>query len=335
MPALFRAVKRIVDDDASPGQFLLTGSAGVTVLPRLSEALVGRMQILTLWPFSQDELARRPADFVDRAFSDEPLAARARGGLRAGFWDRVRRGGFPEACRRRDARSRAAFFDSYVTTVLQRDVRDFASVQGIAEFPRILAALAVRNATILNLSEIARDLAVPQTTLKRYLALLEGAFLAIRVPAWSANLGQRLVKSPKLLVGDTGLSAAQLGLEGGAGPPPDPQAGRLLEAFVGLELMKQLGWSATRARLHHFRDHSGNEVDWILEDVRGRVVGVEVKTAASVGARDWRGLRHLSSALGERFHRGFVLHSGTRVVPLSERVFAAPLDLLWRGPGRT
>ena len=337
-PALYLALKAAVDRDRTPGRFLLTGSAKALMLPQLAEALVGRMEVLTLWPFAQCELAGAPTetvglrgDFVDALFGDE-WPGTAAGTDRQDLLGRIVVGGYPEAVDRKAAARRRAWFGSYVTTILQRDIRDLARIEGLADLSRLLALMAARSTGLLNYAELSRSSALPQTTLKRYLALLEATYLVQTLPAWSGNLGRRLVKSPKLLFVDTGLMAHLLGLSSEADLRQDsPAVGPLVENFVAVELLKQLDWSRTQPRLYHFRSHAGQEVDLVLEDARGRLVGIEVKASSEASADDFRGLRALAEQVGPHFQRGVVLYAGRETVPFGERLRAYPISSLWSG----
>jgi predicted AAA+ superfamily ATPase len=335
VPELFRALKADVDRDRRPGRYLLSGSAQVLLLPRLSESLAGRMEVLTLWPFAQGEVADAgptSGTFVDAAFapgvlSRRPIAATDGDDAR----ERIVIGGFPEVRTLRDGRRRAAWFASYVTAILQRDVRDIANVEGLVAMPALLELLAARDASQLNASELSRSAGIKLTTLNRYLALLETVFLVYRLPAWAPNHGKRLVKSPKLHFVDTGLAAHLLGLDA-EGLAVSPQAyGALLETFVANELQKQLGWAESRARLFHYRSLDRREVDIVIEDASHRIVGVEVRATASPGQADFKGLRALQDLAGERFVRGVVLHLGDAALPFGDRLEAAPLASLWSG----
>lgn len=325
-PALLPAIKVAIDRDRRPGRFLLTGSANVLTLPKVSESLAGRMEVATLWPLSQGELARRPERFVDLVL-DGKLPSSSAGGdevLR-----RVLRGGYPEAIARASADRRRAFFEAYVTTILTRDVRDIAAIEEPGALRRLLQLAAVRSASLLNHAELSRTLALPVSTLKRYLALLETLFLVREVPAWASNRGKRLARAPKLHVVDSGLAASLAGLDEEALRRDRSLLGPILESFVAAELTKQLGWSRSRPVLHHFRTHGGREVDLVLEDPRGRVVGVEVKASATVTSSDLDGLRALAELAGKAFVQGIVLHLGANRVAFGPGLTACPLDVLW------
>jgi predicted AAA+ superfamily ATPase len=252
-PGLFPAIKAEVDRDRRPGRFLLTGSANVLLLPRLSESLAGRVEILTLWPLSQGEIEGVEERFVDAVFSADPLPFLEEQDEPLGLYDRLLRGGFPEALARGSEARRRAWFGSYVTTILQRDVRDLSNIEGMTDLPRLLSLLAARSASLVNYAELSRSASMPQSTLKRYVSLLEATFLVRTLPAWSSNLSKRLVRSPKLLLCDTGLISSLQGLSAERLASNPVLVGPLLENFVAMELQKQSAWSATQPRLFHFR----------------------------------------------------------------------------------
>lgn len=328
-PGLFLALKQTVDENRAPGRFLLTGSANVLLLPQLAETLVGRIEFLTLWPLSQGEVEGRPENLIDVLFGEEVPFSPGPVEEGTGLWTRIRRGGYPDALARRTAERRDAWFGAYITTLLRRDIRDLASIEGLADLPRLLGLVAASAGNLVSFAELSRDAGIAQTTLKRYLALLETSFLVQRLPPWSANLGKRLIKTPKLYLVDTGLAAHLLGWGESGRPELDATAGRLLENFVFMELTKAITWSRVQPRLFHFRTASGREVDFVLEDRSGRCVGIEVKAGASLGEKDFAGLRTLHDALGERFRGGVVLYAGAEAVPFGKKLHAAPIACLW------
>jgi hypothetical protein len=323
-PALLPAIKAAIDRERRPGRFLLTGSADVLALPRVSESLAGRMEVATLWPLSQGELAERREGFVDAVFRGDRPTSRGDDVV-----PRLLRGGYPEAAVRTRPDRRRAFFESYVTTLVSRDVRDLAAIEAPGALRRLLRLVSARTGGVLNHSELARTLGIPVSTLKRYLALLETLFLVHELPAWASNRGKRLVRAPKLHVVDTGLGAALAGIDVDLIRRDRTLLGPLLESFAAAELRKQTGWSEPRGVLHHFRTHAGQEVDLVLEDARGRVVGIEVKAAATVTGADLNGLRALAEIAGKAFVQGIVLHLGPASIPFGPNLVACPLSALW------
>lgn len=329
-PDLFLAIKAAVDRDRRPGRFLLTGSANVLLLPQLSDALAGRMEILTLWPLSQGEIDGVRDGFIDALFAESLPPPPREPEPWARLLERITRGGYPEVIGQDAAGRREAWFGSYITTMLQRDVRDVSNIEGLTMMPRLLALLAARGASLLNFSELSRSAGIPLTTLKRYLALLEIAFLVQTLPAWSANLGKRLVKAPKVLLTDSGLMVYLLGVGGDRLALNGTLGGPLLENFVAMELRKQATWSKTQPTMFHFRTSAGHEVDIVLETRDGRIVAIEVKATASPGAADFKPLRLFAEATGKRFHRGVLLYTGSESVAFGPNLHALPVSALWR-----
>lgn len=329
-PELFLAIKADVDRNRRPGRYLLTGSANVLMLPKLSESLAGRMEILPLWPLSQGEIEGRRENFIDHVFAQKSFEHVRQPRDKTTLMERILRGGYPEASGREAPHRRRAWFHSYVSTILQRDVRDIANIDGLNEMPRLLSLLAARIGSLMNHAEISRSLGMPQTTLKRYLALLEATFLVQPLPAWSSNLGKRLVKSPKLYLNDTGLAGSLLGLLEEDALRQSSLLGPMVENFVVMELRKQSTWSRTEPGLFHFRTPSGLEVDVVLESPSGDLVGIEIKTSAAVGTGDFKGLRSLAEETGKRFLRGVVLYQGQEMVPFANNLHAIPMESLWQ-----
>ena len=328
-PELLLAIKASADRNRRPGRFLLTGSANVLFLPRLADTLAGRMEIHTLWPLSQGEI-----DGVRESFVDAMLAARAPSLVIDGepwtrLLGRVLGGGYPEIVTEEAAGRHRAWFGSYVTTILQREVREISNIDALTAMPRLLVLLATRVGSLLNVADLSRGLGTPITTLRRHLALLETTFLTHTLPAWAVNVGKRLTKAPKVLLTDTGLMAHLLGVDAERLTIDPTHAGPLLESFVAIELRKQIGWSKASPTLLHFRASTGHEVDLVL-DVGTRLVGIEVKAGATVNAHDFRGLRLLAEAAGKRFHRGIVLYTGSQSLPFGPKLYAMPVSALWR-----
>lgn len=326
-PELFLAIKAAVDRNPDPGQFLLTGSAQVLALPRLSDSLAGRMEIIELWPFSQGEIKRHRERFIENLLLGEPLSHESSLDKRA-YLELAVRGGFPEAVARSSDR-RSRWFESYVKTLIQRDIRDLAHIDRLGELPRVLRLVGARTASVLNVDSLARDSRVPSSTLRRYLALLETAFLIQYVPAWSNNKTTRVVRSPKIFFTDSGLAAHLLGATEAGLARPTGNAGQVLENFVVMELRRQLSWSSERATLQHMRTKEHVEVDVVIEAADGRVAGIEIKAAATVYPSDFGGLHYLAEKAGLQFVAGVVLYTGTESLSFGHKMFAVPVSALW------
>lgn len=331
VPELVLALKTVADTDPRPGRFLLTGSADLLRLPATQDSLAGRAESLTLFGFSQGELAGVRETFVDRLFGGEMFMEHRSQLQRNDYLVRACAGSYPEVLARESERRRAAWLDGYVQRIVQRDAPDISGLHRLADLPRLLRLLAARTATELNQSTVAEDIGIPVRTLPPYLDLLETLYLTERVPAWFTNLSKRVVARPKVFVLDSGLAARLNNISAtGAGVAANPTAaGQLIETFALGEIRRQLGWSDEAPRLHHYREQAGAEIDIVLESADGRIAAVEIKSAATVRADDLRWLTKLRGRLGERFAAGLVLHTGPQSQPLGDRLAAVPLDILW------
>ena len=330
VPELFLPIKTFVDRNREAGLFLLTGSANVLLLPKVADSLAGRMEVLILRPLSQGEIGGQTEDFIDWICADlfQPNVS-VETADRAALFQKMFTGGYPEAVRRQAESRRSAWFNSYLTTLLQRDVRDLANIEGLTDLPRLVSTLAARCGGLLNYADISRTGGLPQTTLKRYVALLEQLFLIENLPAYSGSLTKRLMKTPKLFFTDTGLLSSLQGLNWEKIKFENSLAGLLMENFVFAELQKQSAWNRIRVRLFHFRTNNGQEVDIVLELPNSEVIGIEVKSAASVGIDAFRGLKVLENDLGRKFKRGIVLYTGDKTVAFEKNMFAVPVQTLW------
>ena len=226
----------------------------------------------------------------------------------------------------------ANWYRDYVEALVQRDERNITRVRSLDVLPRLLRAAAARTGQLFNLSALASPFELSRPSIGDYVTLLERLFLLERLPAWHSNRMKRLVRSPKLHLGDTGLAAALLGTDAKALAADRSLLGHLLETFVYQELRRQASWHDTPTEFFHFRDKDGVETDIVIEQASGAVTGVEIKAAATVNSTDLRGLRKLEKAAGKHFVRGIVLYDGESCVPFGDRFHAVPISRLWRMP---
>lgn len=328
VPELLLSIKALVDEDPRPGRFLLTGSARLLGMRAVPDLLPGRTEAVELWPFSHGEIDGRPDGFIDAIFAHGPELAHTSTSGRRDYAARLTRGGFPEAVAR-EGRRRERFFDSYVADLITRDVMQLSEIEKTHEIRTLLRLLAGRSGQLLNANALAGEVGLSAKTVQRYLALLEEVFLIKRVPARSRNLGNRAVHAPKVAFVDSGVAANLLGADERSLIRPGSPVGPLMEGFVVMELARQLGWSAERAELFHYRTKDKVEVDAVLENRQGQVVGIEVKAGATVRAEDFRGLRHLAERLGDAFVAGLVLYAGGRTLSFDPKFRAMPISALW------
>jgi predicted AAA+ superfamily ATPase len=327
-PELLRAIKRAVDNDRRPGRFLLTGSADVLTLPTVSESLAGRLEVVTLLPLSRAETLGRRPQFLRKAF-DGALVKPRQELIGDALVQAVLAGGYPEMLRRKAPERRRAWARDYVRALVQRDVRDIAEIERLDKMSRLLPVLAQYAGQLTNFTQIGGQHELDDKTTKKFVTVLEQLFLVRRVEPWFRNRLKRLVKTPRLHFIDSGLLAAVLGLTAERIARERSLVGALLETFVFSELLKQSTWLDEPCSLWHFRDKDLDEVDVVLENDAGELVGIEVKAAATVTAHDFKGLRKLADAARDAFRLGLVLYDGDEAVPFGDRLFAAPIACLW------
>ncbi len=328
VPTLFPALKTAVDRGRVPGRFLLTGSANVLLAPRLSESLAGRMEILRLHPLAQCELAGKKPRFLEALFS-AGFKTRTADRLGQALAERIVAGGYPPALDRATSRRRFAWYRDYIETIVQRDLRGLARIRSLDALPRLLSLSAGQTARLLNVSDLAGPFHVSRPTIRDYVTLLEQVFLIEELQPWHTNRISRLIKTPKLHVGDTGLACALLDADAATLVGDRSLLGQLLETFVFQELRRQASWHDRDIRFQHYRDKDGAEVDIVLEQGSRHLAGIEVKAAATVTSADFRGLRRLKAAAGGRFVAGAVLYDGESSVSFGDGLFAVPIRSLW------
>jgi uncharacterized protein len=332
VPELLLPIKVQVDGDPRPGRYLLSGSARVLGLRALPDTLPGRMETIELWPFSQGEIDETPDGFIDAVFTQGEELRHTSAVPRAEYAERIVRGGFPEAVARTNPRRRERFLDSYVADLVARDVAQLSDIERTAQMSALIRLLAARSAQLLVAASVGSEAGISQATALRYVSLLEEVFLIKRIPAWSRNLSNRATGTAKLAFVDSGIAANLLGADARSLIRPGGQFGPLLESFVQMELARQVTWSDTRVDLFHYRTRDKVEVDVVLENRQGKVVGIEVKAASTVGQDDFSGLRHLAQRLGDDFIVGLVMYTGQQTLSFGPRLRAMPVSAIWEVP---
>ncbi|MCG7866217.1 MAG: ATP-binding protein [Candidatus Thiodiazotropha taylori] len=327
-PELLLAIKKSVDEDRRPGRFLLTGSANLMALPTVADSLAGRMETLMLLPLSQSEIENRPANWIDRVFTGEILTSNPPvfGGI---LVERVLRGGYPEAVARPTEKRRTAWARQYINAILQRDVRDVAEIDKLDRLPRFLHALAQTAGQMCNYSELGGQVGLDGKTVSRYTSVFEQMYLLKRIDVWARNRLKRVVKTPKLQFIDSGLLGILTNIGHKDVELDKTGYGHILESFVFSELLKHSTTSDDDYRLLYYRDADKFEVDVVIENSAGQLIGVEVKASATVKERDLRGLKKLASLAGDQFTAGVLLYDGDETMPLGINLWAAPLSTLW------
>lgn len=320
-PRLLAAVKRAIDRDRAPGRFLLTGSANLLLMRRVSESLAGRASYLTLWPMTRREQSGRGRcgmweELLAAPDENWPDLLAAQPGDRDDWRALALRGGFPTpALALKTAGERAIWFDGYVRTYLERDLQDLASISALPDFRRLMRAACLRLGRLVNQTELGRDVALPQPTVHRWLNLLETSYLLVRLPAYAVNRTKRLIKSPKIYWGDTGV-AMHLAQS-------DEPSGAHLENIVLHDLLAWRDARLERVEIGYWRTSIGEEVDFVIES-GGRLLPIEVKASARPRLADAAHLRTFRAEYGKKARAGLLLHTGNALEWLSPDVLAAP-----------
>ena len=321
-PNLLIAVKKAVDEGANrPGQFLLTGSANLLLMRRVSETLAGRAVYLELWP-----MTRREQMGLGRCGLWEELL-----GAPDAEWPRIlerdeagpedwkalaRRGGFPAAALQiTDRAEREIWFDGYTRTYLERDLQDLSSISALPDFRRLMKAVCLRLGQLLNQTEVARDVALPQPTVHRYLNLLETSYLLVRIPAYAVNRTKRLIRTPKPYWCDVGHA---LQLSGEHEP-----TGAHLENVVLQDLLVWRAARNARAEVLYWRTTTGEEVDFVIETTK-ELVPIEVKSTSRPRLRDTAGLAAFRAEYGKTARSGLLLHTGSTTEWIMPGILATP-----------
>ena len=329
-PMLLQAIKRSVDENRKPGSFLITGSANVMVLPRVTESLAGRMETLALLPLSQGEIHGVNNKWIDMVFAGQvPVPDRPLRG--SDLVEAVLCGGYPEVLSRSSHRRRSVWIKQYLDALIQRDVQDIANVEKLTMLPQFLRALSLAAGQLCNYARLGAKVGLDHKTSSKYMTVFEQMFILSRIETWAANRLKRIVKTPKLQFLDSGVLAYLLGLTP-SGLQDDRSAfGSVLETFVFSEILKHQANSEENYYIYHYRDHDKNEVDIVIENARGDIIGVEVKAGSSLSSKDLQGLLRLGKVAGKHFKGGLILHDGERLFPLGNKISSAPVSSLWAG----
>ena len=327
-PDLLLAIKGLVDDDKTPGRFLLTSTTNLSTVSKVAESLAGRMEVIRLLPLSQAEIIGRKSGFIDRAFARKrPMADHMIVGDE--IVENVLSGGYPKALAQTRRSRKLDWYRSYLDAVIQGDVRDVAQIEQFAVMPKLISMLANRSGQLINYSGIAADLDINHVTTKKYVGVFEILSLVHTLHPWHSDRLKRLIRSPKLHFLDSGLLAAMRNVSLDVVRKDKSAFGAILETFVFSELQKIASWSDQHCAFSHFLDKEKNGVSFVMENGGGEVVGIQVKFSATVSTRDFSGLRKLAGACGKKFVQGMVLYDHDKVVPFGENMYAAPLSCLW------
>ena len=328
LPEIFVSIKQTIDESRQPGRFLLTGSANALLLPQLSDSLAGRMESIYLSTLSECEILGKKPTFLNKLLSDDiPSTQEVR--IRNYLLKRFIVGCFPEPLQRSTLARSTAWYQQYITSLIQRDIRDLSNIEHPESMSKLVKLTAYYVGKLVNLSEQGNKIGLNRNTFKNYLSLLEQLFLVEKLPAWHSNEYKRLIKTPKLHFLDTGILCAIRGLTEEKLIKEPNKIGWLLESFVYNELKKQALWLDEPLYFYHYRDKDKVEVGIVIETASGNCIGIEVKATASINASDFIGLKRFQNVSGKQFKLGILLYDGEHTTAFGDRLYAVPIAALW------
>jgi predicted AAA+ superfamily ATPase len=335
-PDVLLPIKRAIDRNRKPGQYLLTGSANILTLSSVSETLAGRVAVHNLYPFSWTEMLELPVPAILKDLFDarevkgliKKLSVPAKSDYRREIEERILTGGYPPAVLMDSAHARREWFSSYRQTYLERDLLNIRAIANLPDFNRLLGLAAFRTGRLLNLSDFSRETGLPFTTLRRYMNLLEVTYQVFLLRPYFANIGKRLVKMSKLYFSDTGMACHLTGTDSISSLDAQGNMGAMAETWIATELIKLLPVTDHRLKLYFWRTQAGQEVDFLIE--RGReIVAVEVKWGQRIEERDIANLKRCSQDLKSRLRLSVILYGGAEVVPLGSAMLAVPFPVFF------
>lgn len=327
-PELFLPIKQSIDENRLPGRFLLTGSANALVLPKVADSLAGRIEAISLLPLGECEISNRPSTFLKKILSGKiPKIQHAR--AREKLISKVLTGGFPEALSRNGVARRTAWFNQYILSIVQKDLKDISEIEYLDVMPKLIQILCNHVGSLVNYTEVGNKLGLSRQTVTKYLQLLEQLFIFQELPAWHRNENKRLVKTPKIHIVDSGLLCALRKINQEKITREPQLFGNLLESYVLCELRRMASWQNELIDFFHYRDKDQVEVDIVIETQEGDVIGIEVKASATLRLQDFQGLERLKASAGDNFLMGMVLYDGEYTNVIDKNICAIPIGALW------
>ena len=328
VPELFLPIKQSIDENRLPGRFLLTGSANAMALPKVADSLAGRLEVVSLLPLAECEIQSQPSHFLEKILAGQiPETKQVR--VREQLIEKVLAGGFPEALLRKETSRRISWFNQYILSIVQKDMKDLGQIDNLDIMPRLIQMICNQVGSLVNYTEVGKALGLSRQTVGRYLQLLEQLFIIQELPAWNRNDNKRLIRTPKVHLVDSGLLCALRRINVKKIHRDPTLFGNLLESYVLYELNRLASWYDEPIYFSHYRDKDQVEVDVVFETMSGDVIGIEVKSSATLKSDYFQGLQRLRKAAGEKFLMGILLYDGDHSNVFEENLIAAPIGVLW------
>jgi hypothetical protein len=297
-------------------------------LLRVADSLAGRLEVIKLFPLSECEIQNKPSNFLLKLLKTEvPQTKNIR--IQDGLIEKVSKGGFPEALERTVESRRMAWFQQYITSIIQKDLKELADIEHLNIVSKLIQLFSNQAAQLLDYTAVAKNLELSRQTVKRYIELLKQLFIFQELPAWHSNQNKRLIKTPKIHMIDTGLLCGLNRISYDKLRENRQLFGHLLENYVFCELQKMASWLDEPLCFYHYRDKDKVEVDIVIETVSGGVIGIEVKAGATIDKSDFQGLMRLKRSVGSKFKIGILLYDGDHTNQFDERIYSVPIGSIW------
>lgn len=328
VPELFLAIKQSVDENRIPGRFLLTGSSNAMMLPKLSDSLAGRIEVINLLPLTTCEIDGVASTFFEKIFNGiAPTSRLTR--IRKQLQNKILSGGFPEPLARKTQERRFVWFQQYINSIIQKDMRDLGKIEHIDVMPKLVRLLANQVGQLVNYTEIANKIGIARQTVSQYVSLLEQLYIFEHIPAWHKNENKRLVKTPKAHIVDTGLLCSLRRITNERILNDNQLFGHLLESYVINEIKRLATWQDDSIEYSYYRDKDKVEIDLILENYEGNFIAIEIKASATITSADFQGLRKFQNIVGKQFAMGIILYDGDHMTQHSDKLYSVPIGCLW------
>lgn len=331
MPEVLEGIKLDIDKNRVNGNFLLTDSANVLDMKKAKDTLAGRIIEIQMWPLSQKELHSKPDEnIIDTIFS---------GGVKdlvpikmayTDLMESIIQGGYPEIDRIDSLRGRSLWYNSYVSTYVERDIRDVGELRDISAFIRFFNIIAPRSCGLINKSDLASDANLSEATVNNYLSMLEMIYQVSLLQAYSSNISKRFIKSQKLFMTDSGLYCHLLGINDIHTLQNSHYKGDVIETFVYAELLKHLSYSMTSANIYHYRTNDKKEIDFILEK-GDKIFAIEIKSSQSIKKDAFKYIIDFQSKSSKTIV-GIVFYAGDTILSFCDNEqerYAVPLTIFF------
>jgi hypothetical protein len=341
IPQIFETIKYDIDKNRINGSYLLTGSANVLTFKKTADTLAGRIALLELYPLSSKELSNKNENIIDILF-DGKFLNNSNDKIKYQFnnignqvdeikynkiINQIIIGGYPEIQKIDSEKARHIWFSSYISTYIERDIRDIGELRNLDKFIKMYNILSSRSANILNKADISKDAGIDGKTLDNYLKLLEAVYQIYFLSPYSANINKRFVKSQKLFFTDSGVLSYLLGVSSEEDFVNSHYKGAIFETFIFSELLKSVKYSNKLTKLFFYRTTDKKEIDFIIERNQ-KIIAVEVKLSQTVTLKDFNNIIDLKNS-SKNFKSGFVLYTGEDILPFGKDIFAIPVKILF------